>query len=398
MKKTLNNIFDEANANEIENLVNKNAASDVSADTLCSIKNKVYAKTGIENTKKKKSFIFRWQSYVAAAACLCLVVGVMFGTGVFRFPSAQPNEIVEPDIEYYQLNDLLNRDDFSNIIWGTLGEDNSSSDEDPNQSGGGNNCVPVPDDEIWVEWNGIKISTALQSAFIQLKTDDLIAIGIDSWADPALIYDDYVELDDYVFNGKTYYEIRTGYAKAQELYQALVDLKKISGFYDELKSEENEYFWNKLYDTVEEEIVSRYFQGDKKNGKFDTTAISNDLNASETEMLQLENDMAACRREYNAKFDTVPELSQMMNKGYYVVGNKGAFAVILSVGQLPQFSEDVKAVYGAEVIDNVMFRLATKSELGVEEPTDEEPPIVPGGIVDDITLPDDVIDEPAVEG
>lgn len=51
MKKTLNNIFDEASANELEKLVSQNAASDVSADTLSSIKNKVYAKTGITQTK-----------------------------------------------------------------------------------------------------------------------------------------------------------------------------------------------------------------------------------------------------------------------------------------------------------------------------------------------------------
>lgn len=396
MKKTLSIIFDEANANEIEYLVNHNAASDVSADTLSSVKNKVYAQTGITQTKTKKPLLFRWQSYAAAAACLCLAVGVMFGTGVWQFPSTQPNDIELSDIEYYALNDLLNREDFSDIIWGVSG-DHQSSDEDLTH-GGGNSSIPVPDDDNWVEWNGIKISAALQSAFIQLKTDDLIAIGVDSWIDPALIYDDYVKPDDYVFNGKTYYEIRTEYAKAEELYCALVDLKKFAGYYDELKGEDDEAFWNKLYDVVGEEIALRYFRGDKTNGKFDTTAISNDLNAAETEMLRLENDIAACRRAYNAKFDTVPELSQMMNKGYYVVGNNGAFAVILSVGQLPRFAEDVKAVYSAEVIDRVMFRPATKRELGVEEPTDDEPPIVPGGIADDIPLPDDVIDEPAVEG
>lgn len=59
MKKTMSIIFDEANANEIENLVDQNAASDVSADTLSSVKNKVYARIGITNTKKKKSIVFR---------------------------------------------------------------------------------------------------------------------------------------------------------------------------------------------------------------------------------------------------------------------------------------------------------------------------------------------------
>ena len=80
MKKSLEHIFDEAKASEIERLVDQNAAPDVSADTLASIKNKVYAKTGIAKMKKKKPLIFCWQSYAAAAACLCLTMGVMLGS------------------------------------------------------------------------------------------------------------------------------------------------------------------------------------------------------------------------------------------------------------------------------------------------------------------------------
>ncbi len=82
MKKKLSKIFDEASANELEKLVSQNAASDVSADTLSSIKNKVYAKTGITKAKAKKPFAFRWQSYVAVVACLLLIVG-----GIFSAPS-----------------------------------------------------------------------------------------------------------------------------------------------------------------------------------------------------------------------------------------------------------------------------------------------------------------------
>ena len=77
MKKTLGNIFDEANANELEKLVSQNAASDVSADTLSSIKNKVYAKTGMTKTKAKKPFAFRWQSYVAILIIFAASVTVM---------------------------------------------------------------------------------------------------------------------------------------------------------------------------------------------------------------------------------------------------------------------------------------------------------------------------------
>lgn len=335
-----------------------------------------------DTTPKRKTWI-RWTAMVAS---LCLVVGALFGFGLLKYPGVEPD--VEPDIEYYALHDLLNRDDFASIIWGASG-DNTSSDEDPNQSGSGDGDY-FPEDGNWVEWNGIKISTGLQSAINQLKAEDLVAIGVESWADPSLIYDDYVELDDYVYNGKTYYEIRTEYAQVQEQHDALVTLKKFSNYYDEWDGKDVEEFWAKLYDIVPEDTVLKYFQGDKATGKFDTTAISNDLNATETEKLQLENDMAACRREYHTKFSAVPELSQMMNKGYYVVGNNRVFAVILPIGQLSQFAKDVKEVFAKEVIDTVMFRMATQNELGVGEPLDDEPAILPGGVVEEPNIPDDV--------
>lgn len=334
---------------------------------------------------KKKT----WIGWTAVAASLCLIVGALFGFGVLKYPGVKPND--EPDIEYYMLHDLLNREDFASIIWGA-GRDNTSSDEDPNQSGNGDS-PDFPEDGTWTQWNGIKISTGLQSALGKLKADDLIAIGVESWADPAQMYDDYVDLDDYVYNGKTYYEIRTEYAQVGELHDDLVDLKKFSSVYDEWDGEDDVEFWAKLYDIVPEDRVLKYFQGDKKNGKFDTTAISDDLNACTKQKLQLENDMAACRREYHAKFSAVPELSQMMNKGYYVVGNNRVFAVILPVCQLTKFAEDVKEVFGHAVLDYAMFRMATRSELGVEDPLGDEPAILPGGIVEEPNVPNDVTGE-----
>ena len=384
MKKTLSNIFDEANANELENLVSQNAVSDVSADTLSSIKNKVYAKTGITKAKTKKPVAFRWQSYVAVAACLCLVVGVMFGAGVFQFPGVQPDDDVDPDIEYYALHDLLNRNDFANIIWGTSG-DNASSDEDSNQSGGGTN-TDRQEDDTWVEWNDIKISTALRDAFIQLKTDETIAISVKSVGIPEC------KLDDYVYNGKTYTEILNEYQLASNNKRNLVALKRFSHLYDEWENKDDEEFWNKLYNAVDEVIVAKYFEGEKKNGRFNTTAISDDLNAYETEVLQLENDLRACKREYNAKYNSVLLLSKLMNKGYYVVGNDGFYAVILPIGNLVQFSEDVKAIYEDNELQNAVFKIASRSDLGIEynTPTDD---IVPGGVnepLDEQPVQDDV--------
>ena len=88
MKKTLNNVFNEASATELEVLVNQNATFDVSADTLSSIKNKVYAKTGIIQKKAKNSFTLRWQSYVAVAACFALIIGA-----IIAIPMLRDNEI-----------------------------------------------------------------------------------------------------------------------------------------------------------------------------------------------------------------------------------------------------------------------------------------------------------------
>lgn len=393
MKKTMYDIFDEATASEIETLVNQNAAPDVSADTLSAVKSKVYAKTGIANSKKKKPFLFRWQSYAAAAACLCVIAGVMFGTGVFKFPGVQPNDIVEPDIVYYSLNDLLNREDFASIIWGSgasedvpaIDPDYTLSDPDCNE--------PVQDEEIWVEWNGIKISVNLHELLQDLNGDDLIAVGIESWADPALLYDDYVALVDYVYNGKTYSDILTELEQAEELQDMLVRLKKFSSHFGELIDEEKEAYWEELYEAATDELIFKYFQGDKKSGTFDTTSISDDLAACDTEVQRLRNELAACRREYKAKFSAVPNLSKMMNKGYYVVGNGDAFAVILSVEQFQQFAVDVREVYGEEIMDTVMLRMATQSELGVEIIPEDE---IPMGEAEDEQIPDDIIDEPAV--
>ena len=73
MKKTLNNIFDEANAGEIDNLVKQNAAPEVSADTLSSVKDKVYAKTNL----KKKTTKSVWLRFGAIAACFVLIVSAV---------------------------------------------------------------------------------------------------------------------------------------------------------------------------------------------------------------------------------------------------------------------------------------------------------------------------------
>ena len=90
MKKTLNHIFDEANANEIDNLVKQNAVSEVSADTLSSIKDKVYTKTNLKKEIKTPKSV--WLRFGAIAACFCLIVGVVFATGILNFSDDVPGD------------------------------------------------------------------------------------------------------------------------------------------------------------------------------------------------------------------------------------------------------------------------------------------------------------------
>lgn len=93
MKKSLNNIFDEANANEIDNLVKQNAASDVSAETLSSIKDKVYAKINLK--KEKKNNRGMWMRFGAIAACFLLIVSAIIVVPMLR--EDDPGVIIPPD-------------------------------------------------------------------------------------------------------------------------------------------------------------------------------------------------------------------------------------------------------------------------------------------------------------
>lgn len=322
----------------------------------------------------KKTKMPVWaKSAVSVAACLCLAAGILFGTGVLKFPGVQPN--VEPDIEYYMPHDLLNREDFDRIIWGGGNEDDPTAENDPNQSGGGNTVV---ENGAWREWNGIKITEALYDTMTQRRADEVIAIGVKSLAEPE------VKLSDYVFNGRTYAEILADCEEARQLRRDFLNLKDLSNIYGERGAELGDAFWEKTYELLEEEFVARYFA----DGEFDTTAISDDLNACETQLVLLENELDGCKREYNAKYNAVPALSRLMNKGYYVAGSNGVFAVMVPAGNMAAFAEDVLAMYDADLIKTVVFRLASRADLGIEDTHTNENDIVPGGVVEDLPVDD----------
>lgn len=193
MKKTLNNIFDEANASELEKLVSQNATSDVSADTLSSIKNKVYAKTGITKAKTKKPIAFRWQSYVAVAACLLLIVG-----GIFGAPSIMKLfNNVEPSIV-----DNVLPTDIDKIIWAANGQSN----EDPD------------DAAALVTWNGWSMNYSLYEVLNRADKTDFIAIVVSK--------NNSAELDSFEYKGTTLIQLRAERDELNLLSNKLIDFHK----------------------------------------------------------------------------------------------------------------------------------------------------------------------------
>ncbi len=193
MKKTLSNIFDEANANELENLVSQNAASDVSADTLSSIKNKVYAKTGITKANTKKPIAFRWQSYVAVAACLLLIVG-----GIFGAPSIMKLfNNVEPSIV-----DNVLPTDIDKIVWAANGQSNDDPD----------------DANAFVTWNGWSMNYSLYEVLNRADKTDFIAIVVSK--------NNSTELDSFEYKGTTLVQLRTERDELNLLSNKLIDFHK----------------------------------------------------------------------------------------------------------------------------------------------------------------------------
>ena len=97
MKKTLNQIFDEANANELDILIRQNPVSDVPDETLSSVRNKVYAKAGLPEAKAKKSRTCRWLYVAAAMLAVCVIAALPILGPSLRSPSSPV--IIPPENE-----------------------------------------------------------------------------------------------------------------------------------------------------------------------------------------------------------------------------------------------------------------------------------------------------------
>lgn len=105
MKKTTNDIFDDAKAYEIDNLVSRNDVGDVSADTLSAIKIKVQEKIRLTEPHEKKYVRSRW--YIALAAATCIVIVLVASIIIFnKNGNASSNKNTDNLLKNEIVNDL----------------------------------------------------------------------------------------------------------------------------------------------------------------------------------------------------------------------------------------------------------------------------------------------------
>lgn len=276
MKKTLSNIFDEANANELENLVSQNATSDVSADTLSSIKNKVYAKTGITKAKTKKPIVFRWQSYVAVAACFLLVVGGIFGAPSIMklFNNDQPSILV----------DIALPTDIDKIIWAANGQSN----EDPD------------DANAFVTWNGWSMDYSLYEVLNRADKTDFIAIVVRK--------NNSAELDSFEYKGTTLAKLRAEHDELNLLSGKLIDFHKEGEWlkYGELLyttgTPDGEKWAKSLYDErvafYGEDFIAKYIV----NGEVQTNLLNEDYTVCQNRFTEISKETDELIKAYNTSY------------------------------------------------------------------------------------------------
>lgn len=318
MKKTLNNIFDEANANELEKLVSRNAASDVSADTLSSIKNKVYAKTGITKAKTKKPIAFRWQSYVAVAACLLLIVGGIFGAPSILelFNGSKPSE----------MGDIWLPAHPDEIIWAG----NNQSNEDPD------------DANAFVTWNGWSMDYSLYEVLNRADKAEFIAVIVSK--------NNSIDRDSFEYKGTTYGQLRAEQDDLYALREKFVDFPKMSEWlkYGELLyttgTPDGEKWTKELYDNTVayygEDFIAKYIV----DGELAFDLLNDDLLACEHRIGEISNEIVELIEAYHKSYvDDVEDI--FVRSGACTVVQNGSVFLFVQKDELAKLNVESKNDY-----------------------------------------------------
>lgn len=326
MKKTLNNIFDEAKANELETLVSQNAASEVSADTLSSIKNKVYAKTGITKAKTKKPIAFRWQSYAAVAACLLLIVGGIFGAPSIMklFNGSKPSE----------MGDFWLPAKLDEIIW--AGNDQSNE---------------YPDDaNAFVTWNGWSMDYSLYEVLNRADKKDFIAVIVSK--------NNSVDRDSFEYKGTTLAKLRAEREELNLLCAKLIDFHKEGEWlkYGELLyttgTSDGEKWAKSLYDErvafYGEDFIAKYIV----DGEVQTDLLNEDYTVCQNRFTEISEEIVELINAYNSSY--VDDLEDIfVRSGTCTIVRNGSVFLFIQKDELAKLNVEGK--------DDYMLSLAKRS-------------------------------------
>ena len=307
MKKTLNNTFDEANANELEKLVSQNAASDVSADILSSIKSKVYAQTGITQAKAKKPFIFRWQSYIVIAACLFLIVG-----GILGAPLLSERELPT---------------DIDKILWANNGSSKPASPDNAH---------------ILVKWNGWTMKSSLYEVLNHANETDYIAVIVNK--------NSPTDRDAFEYKGTTYGKLRAEQTDLDTLREKYIEFSQMSQW---LKYGEQLYTtgtpdgtkWTKEHydETVAyfgEDFIAKYIV----NGELDFWLLNDDLRACESRIGEISNALVELNEVYHKSY--VEEVKEVfVHSGVCAIDRNGSVFLFVQKDELANLIVDGKENY-----------------------------------------------------
>lgn len=350
MKKNLSQLFDEAAPEELEQLLADVDAPALPQDTAANIQKKVQATIGLH--KKKK--YFPWKP-VATAACLCLILcGVLWGNrnSVGTDDPTEVDPIVSGDSEIFTI-------DFSNVLWALESEDADNYEEESTAR--------------WISLNGLTISQALKDRSSAAGTLAIRAVSLGSNKN---------SLQNHIYQGQTYaqiQEISQDFSLKLEQLYAISDIVDAYSFYKGTADEPQ--FWEKLYYNADQALADSYFDGED----FDLSRLEQDIDTLTDQLRELEKLSAACAADYRAQYCLSDFHSTMQKLGYSVLTDEstGITVVFVPCENFETFTADVVAAYGAEILENWGFTLASPSDISSYHPDSEPKEQLPGYIVDD---------------
>lgn len=356
MNINLYDLFDGAQAAELEPVLSEGMFALPAEASLANIKTLTFRRAGIV---KKSSF--RWQRCGVLAAGVCLMVAAAWGAtkwqNVILAEGSEPAGIQSPrgDGVVHVGSAIAEDFDSSRIVWGTsedvtLREPEPDKLQDPSASG------DQTDNDVvfaYSQWNSLNVSNSLSGALLNNGADAVFAVGARSLLEPD------VELSDFRYNGKTYEELRQQESVLIDLLGDLTTMRKWASY----AAETGEDVMEMLLVEMKEEFINQYYS----DGIFDMEAITMDEAAISEEFERIEMQIYELKGAFSQQHDTTPDLSLLSEYGYYVVNHNDRYFVMANEAELAELAETMKLCYSVEILENTVFTLASPEELGIED-------------------------------